>query len=350
MTPGAISHTKISPEITPKHFEPARFLSCGVRAVPSLVVKGAAVAAARNMQPARTVAEHQNGLSVAERLLMSEAMHFMRSRGRPLVWLPIEAHDAGELEARKLFDRLKSDFGQMQQRAASPRYNLEVLESTYSVHANVVGPIPLGSTVSGIISRLRCSQVYGDNIGKGAKHVHDPDGLVSYLSKEATTQAHYAAGRSFRRLPGSHALGEGGGDRVRLSQQLYSDMLAAGAIEPRRRTYRVRGLQPMQQPEQPKFALIEGGQIELFAAKPVSRLYEYGGGLMPQAVAMEIRFHLKRLGMTQEKLAHATLLGRPTITNALEGRFPLSEWAARRLRETLLPPRAAANCNAVAAA
>lgn len=89
-------------------------------------------------------------------------------------------------------------------------------------------------------------------------------------------------------------------------------------------------------PAKPTFTVIQGGQIEMFDAKPVARLHDYGGGLMPAAVAVEIRFHLKRLAMTQDDLARAALLGRPTITNALEGRFPLSEWAAARIRETLL--------------
>ena len=91
-------------------------------------------------------------------------------------------------------------------------------------------------------------------------------------------------------------------------------------------------------PKPSQFALVQGGQIELFAEKPVARLKDYGGGLMPAAVAREIRFHLKQLAMTQDDLAHAAHLGRPTITNALEGRFPLSEWAAWRIRETLLQP------------
>lgn len=348
MMPSAISHTEISPDFRANHLVSERLLSSRKGAAPSIVVKGEAAAAAGIWRPVRTVAKSQNGLSVAETRIMSEAFHFMRRDRRPLVWLTLEAHDAGELALRNLADKLKSDFGQMQRRADGPRYSLEILEGECSVHSNVVGAVPVGLTAKSIIARLESSRVYGD--GLNGQFVRDPDGLVNYLSKEATTQAHFAAGRAFRRAPGSHPLGEGGGDRVRLSRDLERDMIDAGVIEPRRRTYRSRSLKPKTTPERRQFTLIEGGQIELFAAKPVSRLHEFGGGLMPPTVAKEIRFRLGRLGMTQEQLARATLLGRPTITNALEGRFPLSEWAARRIRETLLPPRVPANSNEVVAA
>lgn len=289
----------------------------------------------------RTVAKHRNGLSPAETRLLSDAAHFMRRGGARLIWIVVEAHDQGELAARKLFDRVKSDFGQMQRRANSQRFYLELLEATGGVHSNIVGALPPGLTARAIARRLATSRVYGPNVR--AQAVTDLERLVGgYFLKEATPEAHFAAHRSFRRNKGSHPLGAGGGDRVRLSRDLERAMFAAGAMQKRQRTYRARSLEAMGQKPARRFNVVEGGQLTLFDAKPVSRLRQYGGGSMPKAVALEVRFHLKRLDMTQDDLARAALLGRPTITNALEGRFPLSEWAARRVRETLLAGRAAA--------
>lgn len=326
----AISHTRFSPEIGPNHFEPERLLTAEARKALSLVVKGEAGPAGRILRPSRTIAEYRNGLSVAERRLMSEAVHFMRSRRRPLVWLTLEDHEAGELALRNLADRLKSDFGQMQRRADGPRYSLEVLESTHALHSNIIGLVPVGLTVGKVVDRLEASAVFGANVN--GQLVRNPDGLVKYLSKEATTQAHFAAGRSFRRSPGSHPLGEGGGDRVRPSRDLYRDMIDAGATEPRKRTYRVRSLKP------PQRGLSVGEtQLSLFPTmtKPVARLHDYGHGIASPSVALEIEFRRKQAGMTQAQLARRAGISRPQLTNAIQGRFGLAAWSASRLREAL---------------
>jgi len=83
-------------------------------------------------------------------------------------------------------------------------------------------------------------------------------------------------------------------------------------------------------------------QLSMFplAERPVSRLAQYGGGLMPAAVAREIEARRHWRGLTQEALAQQIGLSRCTLTNALSGTFGLSQWAATRLREFLLPPPA----------
>jgi hypothetical protein len=58
--------------------------------------------------------------------------------------------------------------------------------------------------------------------------------LRNYLLKEATPQAVYKTG--VRRNKGSHRLGEGGGDRVRLSKALKDRLLQEGLMLPYRRT------------------------------------------------------------------------------------------------------------------
>jgi len=84
----------------------------------------------------------------------------------------------------------------------------------------------------------------------------------------------------------------------------------------------------------------EPSQPSLFAfcEKPISRLAHYGGGVMPAAVAQEIEARRKWRGFTQQELADAIMVARPTLANAMQGRYPLSAWAAARLREFLLTP------------
>lgn len=102
-------------------------------------------------------------------------------------------------------------------------------------------------------------------------------------------------------------------------------------------------VRPTERPK-PRLALVsESQQLSLFGdareAKPVARLHDFGGGMVPAAVAREIRFLAARHGVGITALAHAAHIAQPTLSNALDGRFPLSPWAARRIREILLSPR-----------
>ncbi len=58
--------------------------------------------------------------------------------------------------------------------------------------------------------------------------------------REATQQAWHGAGKSFRRVGGSIPLGDLGGNRVILSNDLRDALLRAGRIKPYRRTYAKR--------------------------------------------------------------------------------------------------------------
>lgn len=91
----------------------------------------------------------------------------------------------------------------------------------------------------------------------------------------------------------------------------------------------------------PRLAVVASAQqLSLFqddarASRPVARLRDFGGGLVPPAVAREIRFLSARHGIGVTALARAAHISRSTLSNALDGRFPLSAWAARRVREAL---------------
>jgi hypothetical protein len=83
----------------------------------------------------------------------------------------------------------------------------------------------------------------------------------------------------------------------------------------------------------------QAGQIPLpfnEIRRPISRLREFGGGLMPPAVAVEIKFRCRQRGITQRQLAALVGRSRGQIANALRGHDPLSAAVTRRLRELLL--------------
>ena len=80
-------------------------------------------------------------------------------------------------------------------------------------------------------------------------------------------------------------------------------------------------------------------QLNLFAdEKRTPRLADFGGGVMPSEVAQEIELLRRLRRLTQQQLAAACKIARPTLANACRGRYPLGEWPSTRLREFLLPP------------
>ena len=112
--------------------------------------------------------------------------------------------------------------------------------------AHVVAVMPNAAARDGAIKALNGSSVYaGMAMGFSesgrpvfAKPITDWAGLTTYLLKEATPQAQYRKG--FRRIGGSIALGDRGGDRVILSGDLRDALVRGGKIEPYSRTYAKR--------------------------------------------------------------------------------------------------------------
>lgn len=79
---------------------------------------------------------------------------------------------------------------------------------------------------------------------------------------------------------------DGGGDRVRLSRELERDAIEAGLI-PIGSTPTPRG-HPSSKSD---------------GCNAVARLQSFGGGFMPPAVAAEIEFRRRQLGLSQHQLA-----------------------------------------------
>jgi hypothetical protein len=174
-------------------------------------------------------------------------------RQAPCVFVSIEAGRSPEAEkmVRTLARRVKSDIALRQRRSGMRRvYSVSVFEALgrdrspkFGVH--IVALMPNTTARDKLIESLNGS-AYRQHVD--AKPVADWPGLTTYLLKEATPQAWYGAKKSFRRIKGSIPLGELGGDRVLLSNDLKDTLLRNGRIEPYRRTYAKRQPKVVTQP------------------------------------------------------------------------------------------------------
>jgi hypothetical protein len=170
-----------------------------------------------------------------------------------------------EAEARDIFSDATSYIAQAQRRAVYPQHWMRVLEITGGLHANVIFPAP-----PEIAARFKRSAFGVSCQGPGFQQVgsttRDWRTLTSYLAGERTPQADRAVGHLLGpRVPGSHGLGEGGGDRVQLSPALYDDALRLGLIEPYQKT---KSKALMRAPK--AVSLIGNPQAEAPAAPPIS--------------------------------------------------------------------------------
>jgi hypothetical protein len=133
---------------------------------------------------------------------------------------------------------LKSHIATEQRRNGFPAFMVEVLEGEPKLHSNIIAPLPRDAA-----KRIARSKAYSGYVDMKSVTVAAGGmvGLRDYLLKEATPQAAFK--KAFRRNKGSHLL-EGGGDRVRLSEEFEAALLAEGRIEPYNRTYASRALSP----------------------------------------------------------------------------------------------------------
>ena len=156
------------------------------------------------------------GMSGTELRRLSEAAHFLNRLGLPLWYAVLAAHDLTEFETRELLRKFKSTLVLYQHRAGlESQYWLEAIEGAPTVHSNILFPLPANAAHH--INSLRRSTVYGAYIN--IQNAKGTDWFVNYTSKERTPQAHFASrGRLGPRRSGPHPLGDGGGDRVRMSK------------------------------------------------------------------------------------------------------------------------------------
>jgi hypothetical protein len=286
------------------------------------------IEARRGATPARTSAKH--GLTGKELERFDGAVRFMewKSPPRSRLWWATVNKDSG----RALIADVQKRTTRLQNLHGLPPYNATAFETRGGLHAHVAF---IGNR--DIAQRLQSSASFGALIKVAP--IRDAVGITKgYLAKERTPQAGYRRGHLLGgRLRGSHQL-DGGGDRVRLSRELERDAIEAGYVEPwqhtnarrvaERKPYRLRRLHT-------KKALQIAGQLPLLPEieKPVCRLHAFGAGLMPPAVALEMEFRRRRLGLSQRQYAAMLGISQGQLANALRGHDPISAFAVNRARE-----------------
>jgi hypothetical protein len=286
------------------------------------------IEARRGATPARTAAKH--GLTGKELERFDGAVRFMEWKCPPRsrLWWATVNKDTG----RALIADVQKRTTRLQNLHSLPPYNATAFETRGGLHAHVAF---IGN--SDIARRLQSSASFGALIKVAP--IRDTVGVTrGYLAKERTPQAGYRRGHLLGgRLRGSHQL-DGGGDRVRLSRELERDAIEAGYIEPwqhtnarrsaKRKPYRLRRLCARKAPA-------VAGQLPLLPEieRPVSRLRDFGGGFVPPAVAVEIEFRRRRLGLSQRQYAAMLGVSQGQLANALRGHDPISAFAVNRARE-----------------
>jgi hypothetical protein len=172
------------------------------------------------------------GLTGDEVDRLSGAVRFMDARYHGGLWyLTVKATDRSMIRAIwKYIGCLQGDHG-------LPVYSVLIFEGHGGLHAHAVFP---GS--GGVKRKLLASKRFGGLIK--VKWAWYPQGLVQYYTKERTVDAGDGRGHIVgTRLRGIHRL-QGGGDRVRLSDALKRDAIAAGYVRRWRRTNARRSARP----------------------------------------------------------------------------------------------------------
>jgi hypothetical protein len=172
----------------------------------------------------------KHGLSGPELAREINALHFLETSGLLCLWVVIgdELLDLPNKQAREVLDDFKRRIVREQKKAGLPQYWLLVNECSGGFHTNII--FPAHSAMARKIRLWKTFQPYLK--GKRAiQKVYNFNRLGRfYLGKERAPFVK-GGGRCGRRLQGSHKL-EGGGDRVRISDALRMDAIAAGIIEP----------------------------------------------------------------------------------------------------------------------
>lgn len=285
------------------------------------------------------------GLSNAEIKVASEAAHLFDTLGHSLAYAVISDCTRPEREVRALVRELKNDIVQQQARAGLPRYWVDMGEAETGYHANILLVAPKVRTQR-FIERLQGRAAFA---GSDVLHIQLWQGsaqrFVSYCSEERTPQAAFVRGIALKpRKPGSHPLGEGGGDRVRLSRELKRDLLEMGRIRPWRRTYASRALP---RPEGVLAKVAEPDPRGLFGelpeqqrpardwvkSRPRLKLVVPEQLALPLDGAHDIISILRGLGTTHDVIAARLGRSRPQVTNIINRQFGASGLLVRRVLE-----------------
>lgn len=288
-------------------------------------------------QPRRTVSKH--GISGSEINRMIAAIRFMKlycKRREPLWWL-----STAKGTPRATISAIWKRITRLQHQHDLPAYSALAFEVGGGLHAHIVF---IGNDA--IADALKRSAEFCEalNSEKAIAPTYDAEALAhGYLAKERTQQAGFGrSGQLGGRIKKSHQM-PGGGDRVRLSQELDRDTNDANCVVPWIRSYAKRAdarksYSPRTTQRLGKTAPRPADQLLLLPelARPVARLKDFGGGFIPAPVALEIEFHRKRLGLSERELGARIGVSQGHYANAIRRHDPISGKAVQRLRRTLL--------------
>jgi len=258
----------------------------------------------------------------------------------------IEAGRSPDAEkiVRSLARRVRSDITLRQCRARMRRSNsITVFEALGrdklpKFGAHIVAVMPDVTARDKLIEILNGS-AYREHVL--AKPVEDWPGLTGYLLKEATPQAWYGARKSFRRVGGSIALGELGGDRVVPSNDLKATLLRGGRIASYRRTYAKRQpqiTQPVETIIRYRESLFDGVSLPALTAPerpkaPPRKREKIPPPSLPMEYPPTIPELLDGLGGTHAEAGVLVGLSRSQTSNVIVGRFGVSRTVAQRVLE-----------------
>lgn len=274
-----------------------------------------------------------NGLSRQELDRLDAAVQLMElfcSKGTDLWFLSIESGTS-----RSRINAIWKRVTKLQRQYGLPQFSVMEFEASRS---GELGAHIIMTGTKAIAVRLKRSPELAAK--KAVQRVYDAKGLVrGYLAKKRTPQAGWRREASLGgRIKGRHVV-EGGGDLIRLSEELKAAAIEAGYVEPwqrtnarrsiQRKSYRLRRLFSQKAPRQ-------AGQLPLLSLRPVARLHDFGGGFIPPAVALEIEFLRRRRGLSQRELGRFGGISQGQYANAIRGHDPISAVAVNRLREILL--------------
>jgi hypothetical protein len=279
------------------------------------------------------------GLTGDEIRLASDAAHYLSAKRFPLFWAVVADAFLPERAMREQIRLFKQIVAKEQARAGLPGcFWVEMLEGKPAVHSNLL--FPLKGEGDRIAARMLESERFsGDMLDIQRTNAR---AFVGYCAKERTPQARYVGGvgNLARRLKGSHPLGAGGGDRVRLSKALMGEL----GVIPHRRVYAARTLPPVAMAA--PVILIE---LDLFGGLLIATVGEtkqrppqqrpkiaelYGPQLgLPLELAPSVIELAAGLGETHAAIAVKIGLSRPQVTNIIQGRFGPSRRVVERVLE-----------------
>lgn len=188
----------------------------------------------------RSRTANRYGMSKEELWIASAGIHEMLKRGRQMVWAVPSITGQSDRQMRENIRNIRSMSTTYQRRLGLPHAEwIEILESTPSLHANLILAAPDHRGQRDLGRRLNASKAYQIR----AQPVQSPHRLIRYLAKECVPQVAFAAretGYPIRRIKNAARGSSVSGDRVRISANLQQSLIDNGQIRPRKKTYVTR--------------------------------------------------------------------------------------------------------------